>query len=327
MSNRQLVCLEFGPPENLTFEDFPVPSPGPGEVLVKITAAGVGFFDGLMVQGLYQIKPPLPYYPGSEFAGTVAEQGDGAHHFKVGTRVMGLSGGSFADYICVSEKDCTEIPSNLSDEVASGFCANYSTGLYGLQTCGQLQPGETALILGASGGIGSSGITIAKALGARVIAAASTQAKLDLALASGADAGVLYSKDDWRSDFRQALGEDTLNVVYDPVGGSISETAFRCLSPGGRFLVIGFASGTIPSIPLNLPLLKQSSIVGVDWGGAAVAQSNLTRGLLKNLAQWIQDKKLKPAPVTVRPLSSAPSALAEQIGGEVIGKLVLKNGA
>lgn len=326
MKNRKLICREFGPPETLSFEEAEIPSPREGEVIVKVSASGVGFFDALMVQGLYQIKPPLPYYPGSEFAGEVTATGAGAEGFPVGSRVMGMTSGTFADYIAVSAQNCTAIPEGLPDDIAGGFCANYSTALFGLRDIGKLQSGETLFVLGASGGIGASAIAVAKAMGARVIAGASTPAKLESAREAGADAGVLYSEENWRQSLRDTLGQDPLTVVYDPVGGDLSEVAFRCLSPGGRFLVVGFASGTIPSIPLNLPLLKQSSIVGVDWGGAARNREDLTSGLLKTLSEWITDGRLKPAPVSAQPLSAAPAALAEQVSGQMIGKLVLRGG-
>ncbi|MFL2935943.1 MAG: NADPH:quinone oxidoreductase family protein [Myxococcota bacterium] len=326
MKNRKLVCLEFGPPESLGFEESETPSPGESEVIVQVAAAGVGFFDALMVQGLYQIKPPLPYYPGSEFSGLVTAVGSGVENIKTGDRVMGLTGGTFADFISVPARLCTPIPNGLSDEIAAGFCANYSTALFGLRECGHLQVGETLLVLGASGGIGSSAIAVAKAMGARVIAGASSQTKLDSAMEAGADAGVLYSEENWRQSLRDTLGSDPLTLVYDPVGGDLSETAFRCLSPGGRFLVVGFASGTIPRIPLNLPLLKQSAIVGVDWGGAARDREDLTNGLLHTLSEWIEDESLKAAPVTAKPLSQAPDVLTKQVSGNLIGKWVLQGG-
>lgn len=326
MINRRIVCREFGPPENLVLEESKIPTPGDGEVLVKISAAGVGFADSLLVQGLYQVKPELPFYPGGEFAGEVIDRGAGVVEIQEGTKVMGMASGAFSDYLCIRAGDCTEIPTGMSEEIAGGFYANYSTALFGLRDCGNLTPGETILILGASGGVGSSAVAVAKAMGARVIAGASNQQKLELALAAGADEGLLYAEPDWRSNLKSLLGKEKLDVVYDPVGGDLSETAFRSLSPGGRFLVVGFASGTIPSIPLNLPLLKQSAIVGVDWGGAMRTDRALTPALQKTLLGWIEDRRLEPAPVFTEALSNAPTALANQIGGKVIGKLVLLGG-
>ena len=324
MNNRSLVCHEFGPPDNLNIEESSVPSPKDNEVLVKMGSAGVGFVDSLMVQGLYQIKPPLPYYPGSEFAGEVIETGERVDSLSVGSKVMGMWRGTYADYIVVPAAQCKPIPASLSVDIAGGFYTNYSTAIFGLRDIGNLQEDETILILGASGGVGSSAITVAKAMGATVIAAASTQDKLNLALSFGADSGILYSTEDWRSNLKETLGNETLSMVYDPVGGEVSDPAFRSLSPGGRFLVVGFASGTISSIPLNLPLLKQSAIVGVDWGGAMRADPKLTPALQSTLFEWIEEGKLKPAAVSTRPLSEAAKALSDQITGKVIGKLVLK---
>ena len=326
MNNRRIVCHEFGPPENLKIEGSSLPSPNENEALIKMDSAGVGFVDSLMVQGLYQIKPPLPYYPGSEFAGEVLETGETVENLNIGSKVMGMWRGTYTDYLVVPAAQCKPIPDSLSIDIAGGFYTNYSTAIFGLQNIGNLQKGETILILGASGGVGSSAITVAKAMGANVIAAASTQDKLDLAISFGADSGILYSTQDWRDNLKKILGNEKLTMVYDPVGGQVSDPAFRSLSPGGRFLVVGFASGTIPSIPLNLTLLKQSAIMGVDWGGAMRSDPDLTPTLQQTLMEWIEQGQLKPAAVSSRPLSEAPTALKDQIGGNVIGKLVLTGG-
>ena len=326
MNNRRIVCHEFGPPENLKIEGSSLPSPNENEVLIRMNSAGVGFVDSLMVQGLYQIKPPLPYYPGSEFAGEVLETGETVENLNIGSKVMGMWRGTYTDYLVVPAAQCKPIPDSLSIDIAGGFYTNYSTAIFGLQNIGNLQEGETILILGASGGVVSSAITVAKAMGANVIAAASTQDKLDLAISFGADSGILYSTQDWRDNLKKILGNEKLTMVYDPVGGQVSDPAFRSLSPGGRFLVVGFASGTIPSIPLNLTLLKQSAIMGVDWGGAMRSDPDLTPTLQQTLMEWIEQGQLKPAAVSSRPLSEAPTALKDQIGGNVIGKLVLTGG-
>ena len=326
MNNRRIVCHEFGPPENLKIEGSSLPSPKENEVLIRMNSAGVGFVDSLMVQGLYQIKPPLPYYPGSEFAGEVVETGETVENLNIGSKVMGMWRGTYTDYLVVPAAQCKPIPDSLSIDIAGGFYTNYSTAIFGLQNIGNLQKGETILILGASGGVGSSAITVAKAMGANVIAAASTQDKLDLAISFGADSGILYSTQDWRDNLKKILGNEKLTMVYDPVGGQVSDPAFRSLSPGGRFLVVGFASGTIPSIPLNLTLLKHSAIMGVDWGGAMRSDPDLTPTLQQTLMEWIEQGQLKPAAVSSRPLSEAPTALKDQIGGNVIGKLVLTGG-
>ena len=324
MQNRQVICKEFGPPGNLIIEVSDIPSPQEEEVLVKVLSAGVGYVDSLMVQGLYQVKPPLPYYPGSEFAGEVIQIGGAVNNVKLGDLVMGMWRGAYTDHMTVPSSECTVIPDSLSVEVAGGFYTNYSTALFGLRDCGNLEAGENVLILGASGGVGSSAITVAKAMGANVIAGASSPEKLELASSAGADETILYSKEDWRTELKALLGNESLNMVYDPVGGDLAEPAFRSLAPGGRFLVVGFASGTIPSIPLNLALLKQSSIVGVDWGGAMRSDPSLTPTLQKTLLEWIDSGRLNPAKVSTRPLSEIREALSDQISGKVIGKLVLE---
>lgn len=324
MKNRQVICKEFGPPESLIIEEREIPLPKEEEVLVKLLAAGVGYVDSLMVQGLYQVKPPLPYYPGSEFAGEVIQIGERVDNIKPGDLVMGMWRGAYADHMTVPSSECTVIPDSLPVDVAGGFYTNYSTALFGLRDCGNLKAGENVLILGASGGVGSSAITVAKAMGANVIAGASSREKLELASSVGADETILYSKEDWRTELKALLGNESLTMVYDPVGGDLAEPAFRSLAPGGRFLVVGFASGTIPSIPLNLALLKQSSIVGVDWGGAMRSDPSLTPTLQKTLLDWIESGRLTPAKVSTRPLSEIREALSDQISGKVIGKLVLE---
>jgi NADPH2:quinone reductase len=323
---RTLCCQEFGPPDQLVWVERPTPDVSSDEVLVDVSAAGIGFVDGLMVQGKYQVKPPLPYYPGGEFAGIVSAVGSEVRHLSVGTRVMGLaSSGAFADQLCVRASAAIAIPPELDDATAAGFYINYATALYGLRDCGHLAAAETILILGASGGVGSAAIAVSRAMGAHVIGAASTDAKRNAALASGAHQTIDYTASDWRDALRALTKTSGLNVVYDPVGGDVAEPAFRSLSPGGRFLVVGFAAGEIPKIALNLPLLKRSSIVGVDWGGEARANPAINAELMTTLMQWIVAGKLTPAPVTPRPMEEVREALTDQLSGQVIGKVVLCN--
>lgn len=318
------VCREFGPPDKLEETEIKRPTPQDHEVLVDIQAAGIGFVDGLMVQGLYQVKPPLPYYPGSEFSGVVAEVGVGVTHLAVGDRVLGLTNsGALADATCVRATQCYKVPEAMTAAVAAGWYINYLTALYGLQTCGNLRPGETLLILGAAGGVGSAGIAVAKAMGARVIAGASSAEKRAAALANGADDVVDYSQDNWRSALQELTSDTGLDMVYDPVGGELSEAGLRSLAPDGRLLVVGFASGTIPRIPLNLVLLKRCSIIGVDWGGDSRANPELNDPLMHTLLDWFAAGRLRPANVVSRPFRELREALAEQLAGAIVGKLVL----
>jgi NADPH2:quinone reductase len=252
--------------------------------------------------------------------------GTGVSSIKAGQRVMGLaSSGAFADQVRVPATSLIPLPADLDDLTAAGFFINYATALYGLRDCGHLAEGETILILGAGGGVGSAAVAVAKAMGARVIAAASSKAKRDAALAAGADAAIDYSRDNWRDDLKAGARETGLNLVYDPVGGSPAEPALRSLSPGGRYLVVGFASGTIPRIGLNLTLLKRCAIVGVDWGGASRADPAMNGPLLTTLLQWVSSGRLSPAPVTSRPMGEVGVALSEQLSGRTLGKLVLTN--
>ncbi|MEZ7819271.1 MAG: NADPH2:quinone reductase [Candidatus Azotimanducaceae bacterium] len=323
---KKVCCQAFGPPENLQRIEVDMPVPQAHEALVNISAAGVGFVDGLMVQGLYQVKPPLPYYPGSEFAGIVSAVGEGVTAVAPGDRVLGMAGnGAYADSIAVAATTLVKIPTNLSGAIAAGFYINYATALYGLRDCGHLKAGETLLILGAAGGVGSSAISVAKAMGALVIAAASSDEKRRAALSFGADHTVDYTDPNWRQALKELTKVSGLNMVYDPVGGDKAEPAFRSLSPGGRFLVVGFAGGEIPKMPLNLPLLKRSSIVGVDWGGEFRANPSINQELMQTLMSWTADGTLAPAEVVCRQMSDYQEALKDQLAGKIVGKLVLMN--
>jgi NADPH2:quinone reductase len=321
---RALHCHEYGDPSKLTVEDIAEPVPGPGEVIVRVEAVGLGYVDALRVRGGYQVKNPLPFIPGSELAGRVVGLGAGVPTDLKDRRVMALSpNGALAERIRLPATDCVIVPNALSSAAASGFIVSYCTALYGLQSCGKLQPGETLAVLGAAGGVGLAAIDVAKAMGARVIALASSQEKLQLALRSGADLAVDYSDGDWRKRLQETAGKDGIDMIYDPVGGSFSETAFRCLRPGGRFLVIGFAAGSIAAIPLNLPLLKRSSIVGVDWGGFVRDEPKANLLLLNQLAQWVNQGRLHPQATSQHPLEEAPQILQALLERRSVGKPVI----
>ncbi len=319
---RAVVCDAFGPPNTLTEQDLPMPEPTPDQIRIRVAATGLGFVDGLMIQGLYQVKAPLPYRPGSEFAGVVDAVGSACTRFTAGQRVFGTAPGALADFVCAKESHCFATPETLSDTDAASLVVNYPTALYGLRDQGRLQARETVLVLGASGGVGQAYIAMTSALGARPVGAASSKAKRAAALAAGATDCVDYTAPNWRDALSTACPEG-LNVVCDPVGGDVAEPAFRSLSPGGRFLVIGFAGGTIPRLPLNLALLKRSSIVGVDWGGVSRAHPNLIRGMMKDTLKLIETGSLAVAPVSERPAHDFVSALEDQLAGKTTGKLVL----
>ncbi len=290
---------------------------------MRVDAVGVGFVDGLMIQGKYQIKPPLPYVPGNEFCGTVIQLGDGVSRWVIGDRVMGLAGGAFAEFLSLPAAGCLEVPLNLTSQAAAGLLLNYATALYGLDDCGHLQPGNVVLVLGASGGVGSATIAVARAMGMQVIAGASTPDKVSEAIRFGAQSGVCYGKADWREDLKPILAGRSLDAVIDPVGGAVADPALRCLSPGGRYLVVGFAAGSVPSIALNLVLLKRCSIVGVDWGGASRVDPALTPRLARKLFDWFNSGVLAPPPVDVRSLKTVRESLQAQLEGRISGKLVI----
>jgi NADPH2:quinone reductase len=321
---RAVQCYEYGDPSKLTIEDIAEPVPGGGEVIVAVEAVGLGYVDALRVRGGYQVKDPLPFIPGNEIAGHVVTCGDGVPSAMLGRRVMAVSrSGALAERIRVPAQDCVTVPGPMSSAAASGFIVSYCTALYGLDICGRLKSGETLAVLGAAGGVGLAAIDVAKALGARVIALASSADKLKLALQSGADIAVDYSGSDWRKRLQEAAGPAGIDVVYDPVGGPYSETAFRCLRPGGRLLVVGFATGSIAAIPLNLPLLKRSSIVGVDWGGLVRDDPQANLPLLQRLAAWVEQGRLHPQATTVHPMEDAPSLLQALLERRSVGKPVI----
>lgn len=321
---RAIVCEAFETPDKLQVREVEDPTPAPNEVLLNIHATGLGYVDALTVAGRYQIKPPLPFIPGNEIAGVVAAVGEDVRHLRTGQRVLAMpSRGGLAEKVCLPESTCMTIPDALGAEAAASFLINYCTAWHAFTRCGNLRAGETVLILGASGGVGVAAIDVAKAFGATVIAAASTRKKRDACLAAGADGVVDYTKKNWREALKTTLADKSLDVVYDPVGGDYAEPALRSLGPDGRFLVVGFAAGDIPRIPLNLPLLKRISITGVNWGGFVAANPGESRPVLNALLEWITAGKLAPRAGESFPLEKAGDAMMKMLDRKAIGKTVI----
>ena len=321
---RAVICEEFSSPSGLTVSIIEDPSPEPDEVLIDIKATGLGYVDALTVAGRYQIKPKTPFIPGNEISGVIVETGAKVKHLRIGQRVLGMPfQGGLAEKSCVIESKCIPIPDVLDHAGAASFQVNYCTAYHGLQQCGNLRTEEILLILGASGGVGMAAIDVARALGAEVIAAASTPQKRQACQDSGAHHVVDYSQPSWRDELRSILDGRPLNVVYDPVGGEYSEPALRSLGPDGRFLVVGFASGEISKIPLNLTLLKRCSIIGVNWGAFVAAKPSRSRPVLIRLLEWIAAGKLKPRAGECCSLEESGNAMMKMLNREAIGKIVI----
>jgi len=312
--------------EALNWKEFPTPQPRAGEVLIAIKAASLNFPDLLIVQNKYQFKPGLPFVPGSEYAGVVEAVGDGVHHLKIGQHVACLSGtGGFATHAIAAANICMPLPSEFPFVDAAAFIMIYGTSYHALLDRGQLKAGETVLILGAAGGVGTSAIQIAKDVGARVIAAASSDEKCVLCQSLGADATINYSTENLREAIRALTNGKGPDVIYDPVGGAFSEPAFRSIAWRGRYLVVGFAAGTIPALPLNLALLKGAAIVGVFWGDFAKREPQANGAMMAELAQWYMSGKIKPVIDRAMPMSELKAAYAHMGSRGVKGKLVMVN--
>ena len=323
---RAIVCESFASPKNLAVQEIETPLISPEQVLVKIEATGLGYVDALTVAGLYQIKPKLPFVPGSELSGVIEKVGDQVKHLCLGQRVLVSSQGGLAEFIAVNETRCIPIPDSLSHDAAASFLVNYCTAYLGFNYCGNLQQGETVLILGGSGGVGVAAIDTAKAMGAYVIAAASTKKKRDACIDAGADAVINYSVKNWRDSLKSELGDRQLDVVYDPVGGDYAEPALRSLGADGRFLVVGFASGEIPRLPINLVLLKRSSIVGVNWGGHIAENPSTSKEVQTTLMEWISQGKITPMPGESFVLKDSGKAMMKMLDRKAIGKVVIRPG-
>ena len=320
------LCETASGVDDLRWVEQPTPVPGAGEVLVKIQAASLNFPDLLIVQGKYQMKPALPFIPGSEFAGTIVALGDGVKHLKVGQAVAGLSNvGAFATHIVTSALLCVPLPAGFPAVDASAFIVTYGTSHHALIDRAQLKSGETVLVLGAAGGVGTSAIQIAKATGARVIAAASSDEKCRFCATLGADATINYGSENLRDALRTVTQGKGPDVIYDPVGGDLTEQAFRSIAWRGRHLVIGFAAGPIPALPLNLALLKGASLVGVFWGDYAKREPRSAANMMLDLMIWYGEGKVKPVIDATLPMRDLKTAFARMASRDVQGKLVLTN--
>ena len=310
----------------LTWKELPTPQPGVGEVLIEIQAASLNFPDLLIVQNKYQMKPPLPFVPGSEYAGVVRAVGEGVKHLQPGQTVACLSGtGGFGTHTLAPARLCMPLPDGFPAVDAAAFIMTYATSHHALIDRGQLKAGETVLILGAAGGVGTAAIQIAKAVGAKVIAAASTAEKCALCTAQGADATINYGTENLREAIKTLTDGKGPDVVYDPVGGDMAEPAFRSIAWRGRYLVIGFAGGPIPALPLNLPLLKGASIVGVFWGDFARREPQANTAMMGELARWYAEGRIKPVIDCTMPMGELKAAYARMGSRSVMGKLVMVN--
>ena len=293
---KALLCKAFGPAESLSLEELPNPEAKANEVLIEVHAASVNFPDTLIIQGLYQFKPPFPFAPGGEVSGTVLALGNKVSHLRVGDRVMALTGwGGFAEQVCVPAYNVLPVPKSMDLESAAAFGMAYGTSMHALKQRANLQAGETLLVLGAGGGVGLAAVEIGKAMGAKVIACASSAEKLEVARAAGADLLINYSEQNLKDEVKRLTAGQGVDVIYDPVGGELFEPAFRSIAWNGRYLVVGFAAGgNIPALPANLALLKGASLIGVFWGAFAQRQAQDNAANFQQLFTWHAQGKLRP---------------------------------
>jgi NADPH:quinone reductase len=324
---KAVLCRQYGPPESLLVEELPSPKAGAGEAVVTVKAASVNFPDVLIIQNKYQFKPPLPFSPGSELAGIVKEVGEGVSAFKPGDKVIAFTTyGAFAEEAKTEASRLMPLPQGMDFVSGAAFLLTYATSDHALRDRAALKPGETLLVLGAAGGVGLAAIEIGKALGARVIACASTDEKLAVCREHGADATINYAAEDLRERIKALTDGKGVDVVYDSVGGPYSEPAFRSLAWRGRLLVVGFAAGEIPKLPLNLALLKGASVVGVFWGDFARREPREFAASVRQLGEWYREGKLRPHVSQTFPLAQAAEALKLMAARQVKGKVVLTVG-
>ncbi|MGQ0697077.1 MAG: NADPH:quinone oxidoreductase family protein [Panacagrimonas sp.] len=321
---KAIVCKEFGPPEKLVYEDLPLRAVGPGEVRIKVAAAGVNFPDVLMIQNKYQFRGTPPFAPGGEVCGEIVEVGPKVTQWKVGDRVAALTmSGGFAEECVAPAAVCVTVPASMSASIAAGFHLVYGTVIHALKDRGQLQPGETLLVLGASGGVGLAAVQLGKLMGAHVIAAASSADKLALCKSQGADEVVDYVNGSLKDEVRKLTRGKGADVIFDPVGGQFAQDSFSCINWKGRHLVVGFASGPIPEIALNRLLLKGAASLGVFWGDFIRREPAAQAANVQQLYQWFEEGRLKPLVSREYPLSQGAQALRDMADRKVLGKVVL----
>ena len=322
---KAMLCKAFGPAETLVLEEVASPEAKKTEVLLEVHAAGVNFPDTLIIEGKYQFKPPFPFSPGGEAAGVVTVVGEKVSHLKVGDRVMALTGwGSFAEEVAVPGYNVMPIPASMDFSTAAAFGMTYGTSMHALKQRANLQAGETLLVLGASGGVGLAAVEIGKAMGARVIAAASSAEKLEVAKAAGADELINYSESSLKDEVKRLTNGQGADVIYDPVGGDLFDQAIRSIAWNGRLLVVGFASGRIPELPVNLTLLKGAAVVGVFWGAFAQRQPQDNAANFQQLFTWHSEGKLKPLVSQTFPLQQTAAAIDTLGQRKAVGKVVVQ---
>ncbi len=324
---KAVLCKEYGPPESLVIEDIASPTAGRGQVVVSVKACGVNFPDTLIIQGKYQFKPAMPFSPGSEVSGIVKEVGEGVDTVQVSDHVIAFTGwGGFAEEVVTEASKLITLPGDIDFVTAAAFTLVYGTAHHALKDRAQIKAGETLLVLGAAGGVGLASVELGKVMGARVIAAASSAEKLAVCKQHGADELINYTTEDLRERIKALTGGNGVDVIIDPLGGAYSEPALRSIAWKGRFLVIGFAAGDIPRIPLNLTLLKGCSIVGVFWGSFTEREPEHNQENLHELLSWLAQGKLKPHISATYPLEGAAQALNDVLNRKVKGKAVLLTG-
>ncbi len=322
---KAFVCTEFGPVENCNVQESDIQSPGENQVLINVKSASLNYPDALMIEGRYQTKPALPFSPGMDLAGVVSQVGPKVTQFAEGDRVIAFSGvGAFAEMCLATQDKVVHMPANMSFDAAAAFGITYATAIHAFKQCGRFQPGETALVLGAAGGVGLASIEVVKAMGGRVIAAASTDEKLELCRSMGADMTINYTNEDLRERTLELTEGKGVDVVFDPVGGDYTMEALRATGWGGRLLVVGFAAGGIPKVPLNYALLSERAIVGVFWGAWTAHDPQGQARNMDTMAQWFAEGKINPVIDSTVTLAQIPEAIKLLTDRKVKGKVVVR---